>query len=133
MKYIIILFLVEAGFSLTANLTLRNPSNVETKINLVKGQIFNSDDLGSNTQNVIIDEDLTLYFAPYEIKVVRVKVKCVESYRPSPPVGTRVHPTPFHMKRSETNNPSASIDEAVKRAKSRAQTLNALRSRERIM
>lgn len=124
---IIILLIVSNIFALKGRLTFYNPTNERSQIIFIKGHIWNSNQLGTNTQNVIFNENKTVYFAPHETKTVTIKMRCIESYRPSPPNGTPISPTPMHIPMPAANNPSGSLDGQIKRAKRKSKRVNEVR------
>ena len=121
------------GYTRTAVITLENPNpNSGIGVRFIKGHMFESDDLGANTQNMLVDEDKYVYLGPGERKVVYVRLRCFEMDRGAPTPGTPVHPTPTVMPRPG-NNPSQTLDEQARQARSRAERLNSARSRERVL
>ena len=125
----LILLMASSVLALKAEITLWNPGDELIVVDLVRGHIFPSDQLGSNTQGVIIDENKRVYIPAKRYATFYVKVRCYQSYRPSPPPGTPIHPSPFFLPDGYIPNPTGSIDSDIKKAKKNARKIRANRDR----
>lgn len=130
---LLVLLMTSNVLAVRAMITLRNPCNYGVTVDFVKGHMFNSNQLGSNTQNVLVDENRRIYIPAGASSTFYIKMRCYESYRPVPPPRTPIHPTPFHMPREDLENPSGSIDADIKRAKRKAKKVQGSRDREQVI
>ena len=105
------------SYEFTADITLENLTNDSIKFRICKGQIFDGANFNSNTQNSMTAKDYDVSLGPRETKVVSITLICIDNNRPSPEPGTPILPTPLQMQPEMLDNPSQSIDDAIRRAR----------------
>lgn len=102
MKKVILVIILFFSFSFakksfaqkfTISIEIQNIYDTPLKIKFKKGDIYETENPDSNTQNLVLANDYTFTLAPYEIKPIILKAFCTNQSRLLPNDGAAVRPT----------------------------------------